>query len=122
MATVESVDTPRMIGRGPTPDDVDRLLTIYGDEAVAAWLWPGRHGGVRSERQVLEILDAHRAHWRAHGFGPWMREVVAFTITDNLGSQGVMRRAGFAFEGEFEREGFPCVLYRRRAGGQPTAS
>jgi len=173
MAPVDHVGTPRLVGRRPVPEDEEALLTIYADEAVAAWLWPGPLGGARTREQVTEIVEVFRAHWRAHGFGPWifcdrdsgaavgccglrhnvvagaaevevmwsvassrwgeglatemaeacvevafgdvdLDEIVAFAVSDNLASQGVMRSAGFTFEREFERQGLPCVVHRRR--------
>lgn len=58
----------------PTPDVRRRrgLLTVYGEEAVAAWLWPGLRGGVRTKSQVRNLVELDLAHWRAHGFGPWV--------------------------------------------------
>ena len=57
MATLDHVETARLVGRRPVPEDVEALLTIYADEAVAAWLWPGRLGGVRTRKQVTEIVE-----------------------------------------------------------------
>ncbi len=42
-------------------------------------------------------------------------EIVAFAVAGNAASRAVMHRVCFTFELEFEREGLPCSLYRRRA-------
>ena len=40
-------------------------------------------------------------------------ELVAFTMTTNRGSQRVMEKSGFVYEGEVEHAMLPHVLYRR---------
>jgi ribosomal-protein-alanine N-acetyltransferase len=40
-------------------------------------------------------------------------ELVAFTMTTNRGSQRVMEKSGFRYQGEVEHAGIPHVLYRR---------
>jgi ribosomal-protein-alanine N-acetyltransferase len=40
-------------------------------------------------------------------------ELVAFTMTTNGGSQRVMEKSGFVYEGEVEHAKLPHVLYRR---------
>jgi ribosomal-protein-alanine N-acetyltransferase len=44
-----------------------------------------------------------------------VRELVGFTLDDNLGSQRVLEKLGFTFERRFEDEGEALVLYRRIA-------
>jgi RimJ/RimL family protein N-acetyltransferase len=45
---------------------------LFADPAVAAMLWPGTFGGVRTSEQSAEILDADISHWRQQQFGPWV--------------------------------------------------
>jgi [ribosomal protein S5]-alanine N-acetyltransferase len=45
---------------------------LFADPAVAAPLWPGELGGVRSARQAADILSADIAHWEDTTFGPWV--------------------------------------------------
>lgn len=45
-----------------------------------------------------------------------LREIVAFTLPDNLRSRRVMEKAGFLYEREFEWRDRPHVLYRIRNG------
>ena len=42
-----------------------------------------------------------------------IEELVAFTMTTNRGSQRVMEKSGFVYEGEVEHASLPHVLYRR---------
>jgi RimJ/RimL family protein N-acetyltransferase len=44
-----------------------------------------------------------------------LREVIAFTLPDNIASRRVMEKAGFAYEREIFHAGLPHVLYCRRA-------
>lgn len=41
-----------------------------------------------------------------------LENIVAFTLTTNVGSQRVMQKMGFAFDRQFEHKGDPHVLYR----------
>ncbi len=41
-------------------------------------------------------------------------EVVSFTMRENLASQRVMQKLGMGFVRDFERSGFPHVLYATR--------
>jgi [ribosomal protein S5]-alanine N-acetyltransferase len=43
-----------------------------------------------------------------------LREIVAFTLPDNLASRRVMEKAGFAYDREVAHVGLPHVLYRAR--------
>lgn len=43
-----------------------------------------------------------------------LRELVAFTLPDNLASRRVMEKAGFTYERDIVHAGLPHVLYRRR--------
>jgi RimJ/RimL family protein N-acetyltransferase len=43
-----------------------------------------------------------------------LREIVAFTLPDNLASRRVMEKAGFTYERNVIHVGLPHVLYRRR--------
>lgn len=45
---------------------------LFAEPAVAATLWPGPRGGVRSARQSAEILAADIDHWQQALFGPWV--------------------------------------------------
>ena len=43
------------------------------------------------------------------------RDLIAFTLPDNLASRRVMEKAGFAYEREILHAGLPHVLYRAPA-------
>jgi [ribosomal protein S5]-alanine N-acetyltransferase len=45
---------------------------LFADPAVAATLWPGTLGGVRTREQSRGILDADIEHWLQERFGPWV--------------------------------------------------
>ena len=61
---LESIETLRLIGRRPTAGDFELLSRLFQDANVTVTL-----GGVRSDEQVKEMLDAYLAHWNCHGFG-----------------------------------------------------
>jgi [ribosomal protein S5]-alanine N-acetyltransferase len=44
-----------------------------------------------------------------------LREIVAFTLPDNVASRRVMEKAGFAYDRQVTHLGLPHVLYRRSA-------
>jgi [ribosomal protein S5]-alanine N-acetyltransferase len=74
----------------------ERLYTdLFADPAVAARLWPGTHGGVRTGAQSSEILDADIAHWVSERFGPW---VFFEADTDVFIGRGGLRRTTVADE------------------------
>jgi ribosomal-protein-alanine N-acetyltransferase len=83
--------------------------TIAGERAIEllygtrAERW--REGRtVESAAEVLRLADGELG----------IDELVCFTLTTNLGSQRVMQRSGFLYEGEVEHANLPHVLYRRR--------
>ncbi len=43
-----------------------------------------------------------------------IRDLVAFTLPTNLGSRGVMEKAGFRYERDITWANLPHVLYRRK--------
>jgi RimJ/RimL family protein N-acetyltransferase len=45
---------------------------LFADPAVAATLWPGPHGGPRTDRQSSAILATDLLHWQRESFGPWL--------------------------------------------------
>jgi ribosomal-protein-alanine N-acetyltransferase len=48
-----------------------------------------------------------------------LREIVSYTLPDNVASRRVMEKLGFAFEREIEHAGLPHVLYRLVADAAP---
>jgi [ribosomal protein S5]-alanine N-acetyltransferase len=66
-------DTGRLLLRRPTPEDLDDLFRIHGDERTNEHnpAGPDRDRAASRER-LAEWLD----HWRRHGFGYWTVETV----------------------------------------------
>lgn len=64
---------------------------------------------VESAAEVLRLADGELA----------IDELVCFTLTTNIGSQRVMQRNGFVYEGEVEYKHLPHVLYRRPRSPTP---
>ncbi len=62
----------RLRAERPWREHEHLYVDLFRDSAVAATLWPGELGGVRSAEQAAEILGADIAHWRAERFGPWV--------------------------------------------------
>jgi RimJ/RimL family protein N-acetyltransferase len=69
---MDRVETERLVGCRPLARDADELHPVCADERVAEWLWPGELGGPRSLQQVRTMLVHDMAHWKRHGFGPWV--------------------------------------------------
>jgi RimJ/RimL family protein N-acetyltransferase len=67
MATIDFVETPRLIGRPPTPADFSLLCQLHQNAAVTATL-----GGSLSDEQVRQRLADHIAHFNRHGYGLWI--------------------------------------------------
>ena len=62
--------TRRLTGRAPRADDAPGYRALLLAPEVGAWLRPPPLPAF-TEGDVLELLERDRAHWRAHGFGPW---------------------------------------------------
>jgi [ribosomal protein S5]-alanine N-acetyltransferase len=58
------MDTPRLVGRAVTADDLEFVARVWNDERVAPTI-----GGVRSWQQLEERIERWACHWEAHGFG-----------------------------------------------------
>ena len=102
------------------------LVTLGGEPVARAG---AQHTLVDGRSEVELAWTVARAHWgtgiattlarqaleltRSRG----IREVVAFTRTDNAASRRVMEKSGLHFEREFEHAGLPHVVYR-----EPSAS
>jgi RimJ/RimL family protein N-acetyltransferase len=67
MATIDFVETPRLIVRPPTPSDFSLLCQLHQNDAVTAML-----GGSLSDEQVRQTLADHIAHFNRHGYGLWI--------------------------------------------------
>ncbi len=61
------IRTARLIGRPPTPHDIDRYDELLNDPAVARTM-----GGLRSPDQLQEFMDRHLEKWQRYGFGPYL--------------------------------------------------
>lgn len=48
------------------------LMGLLGAPDVARWLLPAGRGQPHSEAECAARARAGAAHWRAHGFGPWI--------------------------------------------------
>ena len=97
-------ETGEMVGRG----GLQYTYTAGLNDVEAGWaVVPERWGqGLATElaRACVEVA-----------FGPLgLRELVAFTLPDNVASRRVMEKAGFTYERDIVHAGLPHVLYRRR--------
>ena len=82
------METERLIGTRPLLRDADELHPILADPRVAQWIWPGTRGGPRSLPQVRTLLVRDAAHWKRHGYGPWV-------VRDHA-TRAVVGRAGLS--------------------------
>ena len=89
------LETPRLLLRGWTPDDVEPHMAMDADPEVMRWLG-GPIGRVESWRRAAQ----HAGHWLLRGYGNWVVE----------------RREDGCFLGRvglYEPEGRPRVASRR---------
>ncbi len=65
-------DLPKLSLRAFTEDDGPVLMGVLGAPEVAPWLLPAGRAQAHSEAECAARARAGAAHWRAHGFGPWI--------------------------------------------------
>jgi ribosomal-protein-alanine N-acetyltransferase len=63
---------PNLSLRSYSEDDGPALLRLLGAPEVARWLLPAGRTQPYSEAECAARARAGAAHWRAHGFGPWI--------------------------------------------------
>lgn len=87
---------------------LQHTLVTGKDEVEVAWaIVPELWGQGLATELARTSVDA--------AFGALdLRQVIAYTRTDNMASRRVMEKAGFEFEGTIETEGLTQALYRSR--------
>jgi len=95
----EGVVTWSLVGERPRRGHAAVYASLFGDERVAATLWPGELGGPRTRPQAAEILLADIEHWEEEGFGPWVFTEVA---TGDFVGRGGLHRSDVGGEGGVE--------------------
>ncbi|MGA2164372.1 MAG: GNAT family N-acetyltransferase [Solirubrobacteraceae bacterium] len=63
---------PELSLRPFSEEDGPVLMSILGAPKVARWLLPAGRVQPNSEAECAARAGAGAAHWRAHGFGPWI--------------------------------------------------
>jgi RimJ/RimL family protein N-acetyltransferase len=63
---------PELSLRPFSEEDGTVLMSILGAPKVARWLLPAGRVQPNSEAECAARASAGAAHWRAHGFGPWI--------------------------------------------------
>ena len=63
---------PEISLRAFSEDDGPVLMSVLGVIEVARWLLPAGRAQPNSEAECAARARAGAAHWRAHGFGPWI--------------------------------------------------
>jgi RimJ/RimL family protein N-acetyltransferase len=90
------------LGRGgPQYTDVLSARAVEVGWAIV----PARWGEGFATELAIASVDKVFTHLQ-------LREVIAFTLPDNIASRRVMDKAGFAYEREIVHAGLPHVLYR----------
>lgn len=64
-------ETARLLCTRPDPDSLDAYRRLFTDEEVNRWLRPPPMSPF-TEDEVKRLYLADRAHWRNHGYGPWL--------------------------------------------------
>jgi RimJ/RimL family protein N-acetyltransferase len=103
----------QFVGRGGL-----QYTDVLGARSVeAGWaIVPERWGEGLATELALTCVDV--------GFSDLgLRDLIAFTLPDNIASRRVMEKAGFVYEREITHAGLPHVLYRVRPpqGAKPAA-
>ena len=97
-------DTGEMVGRG----GLQYTYTAGLNDVEAGWaVVPERWGQGLATELAHACVEVAFEQLR-------LRELVAFTLPDNLASRRVMEKAGFEYERDIMHAGLPHVLYRRR--------
>jgi RimJ/RimL family protein N-acetyltransferase len=65
-------DPPTLSLRAFSEDDGPGLMGVLGEPEVARWLLPAGRAQRNSDAECAARARAGAAHWRAHGFGPWI--------------------------------------------------
>lgn len=114
MNPLDELQTPRLILRRMSPDDLDDLTRMHLDPRVMATL-----GGVRSPEVTREWLERHLEHWRQYGFGLWLareRETGQFVGRSGLHHVEIEGReeieVGYSLLSEFWGRGLATELAR----------
>lgn len=104
--------TGEMVGRG----GLQWTYVATLDEIEVGWaIVPERWNQGLATELAHASIDA--------AFGPLeLREIIAFSLPDNLASRRVMEKSGFVFERDIVHAGRPHVLYRRTAADPPANS
>ena len=68
----------------PAHENLDGLDALLNDPAVSGWL-----GGVRTRAAIEATIEKELAHWREHGFGPY---VLVSAETREIVGRGGLRR------------------------------
>jgi RimJ/RimL family protein N-acetyltransferase len=63
---------PDLTWRAFSEDDGPALRRVLGEPEVARWLRPAGREGPFAAAECAERARRGAAHWRAHGFGPWI--------------------------------------------------
>ncbi len=63
---------PKLSLRAFSEDDGPVLMGVLGAPEVARWLLPAGRAQPHSEAECAARARVGAAHWRAHGFGPWI--------------------------------------------------
>jgi RimJ/RimL family protein N-acetyltransferase len=65
-------DLPELSLRAFSEDDGPVLMGLLGGSEVACWLLPAGRAHPYTEAECAARARAGAAHWRAHGYGPWI--------------------------------------------------
>jgi ribosomal-protein-alanine N-acetyltransferase len=97
-------ETGEMVGRG----GLQYTFTAGLNDVEAGWaVVPERWGQGLATELAHACVEVAFEQLR-------LRELVAFTLPDNLASRRVMEKAGFEYERDIVHAALPHVLYRRR--------
>jgi RimJ/RimL family protein N-acetyltransferase len=81
---IDIVNTARLVGRRPEPDDADAYVRIYGDSRTPEEWWPS---SLRSPDHARATLEKFIHHWQRWGFGLWTVLLPDGEIIGHAGAQ-----------------------------------
>ena len=112
MDSLDALQTPRLLLRRMSADDLDELTRMHLDPRVMATM-----GGLRTPAQTKDWLDRQMGHWEGCGFGLWMaheRETGQFAGRGGLHHIDIDGRdeieVGYCFRSEFWGRGLATEL------------